>query len=86
MWPDTYVVESSLTRNISVLRKVLDDENGSRFIESISKRGCRFVAPTSMEPAASSETLVSNLSELRTLSRHWIRAAAIIACLVVAAS
>ena len=28
VWPDTFVEESSLTRNISVLRKVLGDEDG----------------------------------------------------------
>src|SRR5258708_25613684 len=43
VWPDTFVEEGSLTRNISVLRKALGDED-ERFIETLPKRGYRFVA------------------------------------------
>src|ERR1017187_8016865 len=46
VWPDTFVEEGGLTRNISALRKALgDDAEGSRHIETIPKRGYRFVAP-----------------------------------------
>jgi DNA-binding winged helix-turn-helix (wHTH) protein/TolB-like protein/tetratricopeptide (TPR) repeat protein len=46
VWPDTFVEENSLTRNISTLRRALGDgENGSRFIVTVPKRGYRFVAP-----------------------------------------
>src|ERR1035437_8875861 len=46
VWPDTFVEEGGLTRNISALRKALGDEaEGSRYIETIPKRGYRFVAP-----------------------------------------
>jgi TolB-like protein/DNA-binding winged helix-turn-helix (wHTH) protein/tetratricopeptide (TPR) repeat protein len=45
IWPDTFVEENSLARNISVLRRALGDgENGSRFILTVPKRGYRFVA------------------------------------------
>jgi DNA-binding winged helix-turn-helix (wHTH) protein/TolB-like protein/Tfp pilus assembly protein PilF len=44
IWPDTFVEEGSLTRNIYLLRKALGDENGS-YIETLPKRGYRFVAP-----------------------------------------
>jgi TolB-like protein/Tfp pilus assembly protein PilF len=45
VWPDTFVEEISLTRNISVLRKTLCNGNlGREFIETIPKRGYRFVA------------------------------------------
>ena len=40
VWPDSFVEESNLTRNISVLRKAL---GGSHFIETVPKRGYRFV-------------------------------------------
>ena len=43
IWPDTFVEEGSLTRNISVLRRALDDPNG-QYIETLPKRGYRFVA------------------------------------------
>ncbi len=46
IWPDTFVEEGGLARNISVLRKTLGDEpDGCQYIETIPKRGYRFVAP-----------------------------------------
>jgi DNA-binding winged helix-turn-helix (wHTH) protein/TolB-like protein/Tfp pilus assembly protein PilF len=46
LWPDSFVEESSLTQNISLLRKILAARgNGQQqYIETISKRGYRFVA------------------------------------------
>src|SRR5262245_8634094 len=45
VWPDTFVEENSLAWNISNLRKTLGDgENGLRYIETVPKRGYRFVA------------------------------------------
>ncbi len=46
VWPDTFVEEGGLTRNVSALRKALGDaDDGPRHIETIPKRGYRFVAP-----------------------------------------
>src|SRR5258708_29768980 len=56
VWPDTFVEESSLVRNISVLRKVLEDEDG-RYIETLPKHGYRFVAPVK-ESRLSAETML----------------------------
>jgi TolB-like protein/Tfp pilus assembly protein PilF len=45
VWPDSVVEESNLTVSISALRKALDDgHDGSQYIETVSKRGYRFVA------------------------------------------
>ncbi|MBD0372270.1 MAG: alpha/beta fold hydrolase [Pyrinomonadaceae bacterium] len=45
VWPDTFVEENNLAQNISMLRKALADETGGRkFIETVPKRGYRFVA------------------------------------------
>ncbi len=45
VWPDTFVEESNLTQNIFTLRRVLGDErNGPRYIETVTRRGYRFVA------------------------------------------
>src|SRR5262245_49059200 len=45
LWPDTFVEESNLTQNISQLRRALGDgTNGSQYIETIPKRGYRFIA------------------------------------------
>jgi TolB-like protein/Tfp pilus assembly protein PilF len=46
LWPNTVVEEGSLTSHISVLRKALaQGTSGQEFIETLPKRGYRFVAP-----------------------------------------
>jgi DNA-binding winged helix-turn-helix (wHTH) protein/TolB-like protein/Tfp pilus assembly protein PilF len=48
VWPDTFVEEANLAQNVSLLRKTLGDEaEDPVFIETIPKRGYRFVAPVS---------------------------------------
>lgn len=44
LWPDSFVEESSLTQNISLLRRALGETNdGRQYIETLPKRGYRFV-------------------------------------------
>jgi DNA-binding winged helix-turn-helix (wHTH) protein/TolB-like protein/Tfp pilus assembly protein PilF len=46
LWPDCFVEESSLTQNVSLLRKALGNGQADQvYIETIPKRGYRFVAP-----------------------------------------
>jgi len=48
VWPGTFVEENNLARNVSILRKLLTDgRDGKAFIETIPKRGYRFVAEVS---------------------------------------
>jgi DNA-binding winged helix-turn-helix (wHTH) protein/TolB-like protein/Tfp pilus assembly protein PilF len=45
VWPTTYVEEGNLTQNISLLRKALGESpSGAQFIETVPRRGYRFVA------------------------------------------
>ena len=45
IWPDTFVEEGSLARNISVLRKALGEgPSDHQYIQTIPKQGYRFVA------------------------------------------
>jgi TolB-like protein/DNA-binding winged helix-turn-helix (wHTH) protein/Tfp pilus assembly protein PilF len=45
VWPDSFVEEGNLNRNISILRKVLgEDSSDGPYIETVPKRGYRFVA------------------------------------------
>ncbi len=45
VWPDIFVEENNLAFNVSVLRKLLGESSASpRFIETIPKRGYRFIA------------------------------------------
>jgi DNA-binding winged helix-turn-helix (wHTH) protein/TolB-like protein/Tfp pilus assembly protein PilF len=44
LWPDSFVEESSLTQNVSLLRRALGETNdGRQYIETLPKRGYRFV-------------------------------------------
>src|SRR5207244_7772715 len=46
VWPDSFVEEGNLNRNVSTLRKALDEKPcDHRYIETIPKTGYRFIAP-----------------------------------------
>ncbi len=46
VWPNTFVGEATLAQNIFTLRKALGDSpDGHEYIETVPKRGYRFVAP-----------------------------------------
>jgi DNA-binding winged helix-turn-helix (wHTH) protein/TolB-like protein len=45
VWPDSFVEEGSLTRNVSTLRRILGETTDTPYIATIPKRGYRFVAP-----------------------------------------
>jgi DNA-binding winged helix-turn-helix (wHTH) protein len=45
VWPDTFVEEANLTQNIFMLRRALgDDRAGPKYIETVTRRGYRFIA------------------------------------------
>jgi DNA-binding winged helix-turn-helix (wHTH) protein len=45
VWPDSFVEENNLAQNISALRKALGEAGGGqKFIETVPRRGYRFVA------------------------------------------
>src|SRR5262245_33759498 len=46
VWPGTFVEEGNVARHISVLRQALGQgQGGPQYIETVPKRGYRFVAP-----------------------------------------
>jgi DNA-binding winged helix-turn-helix (wHTH) protein/Tol biopolymer transport system component len=50
VWEGRFVEESNLTHNIKVIRKALGDDAGSpRFIETVPRRGYRFITSVSRE-------------------------------------
>jgi DNA-binding winged helix-turn-helix (wHTH) protein len=56
IWPDTVVEEVGLAHNISQLRRVLGDgRDDPQFIQTVPKRGYRFVAPITIVPTAPQE-------------------------------
>src|SRR5688572_74126 len=53
VWRDTFVEENNLAQNISILRRVLGEGGGGPpFIETVPKRGYRFVGPVAERVAA----------------------------------
>src|SRR6202043_1934112 len=81
VWPDPFVEEGALTRNISLLRKTLGDTGDEPvYIETIPKRGYRFVASVRVveaerpDPDATEEA--ADAGEVRTASSNaavkWI--------------
>jgi Tol biopolymer transport system component/DNA-binding winged helix-turn-helix (wHTH) protein len=50
VWADTFVDEANLNRGIFVLRKTLGETARARFIETVPKRGYRFVATVRTRP------------------------------------
>src|SRR5215468_10685028 len=45
VWPNTIVEEATLRVHIAALRKVLGCDSSGRYVENVSGRGYRFVAP-----------------------------------------
>jgi DNA-binding winged helix-turn-helix (wHTH) protein/TolB-like protein len=63
LWPDTRVEEIGLARNISLLRKALGENNeSSAYVETLSKRGYRFVAKVDMLPGDGGPAQVQELA------------------------
>ncbi len=59
IWPETFVEEGNLTKNISRLRKVLSKgDESADFIETIAKVGYRFIAPLILVEDAKTELLL----------------------------
>ncbi len=57
VWSDSFVEEANIARIVHTLRKVLgEDENGNKFIETVAKKGYRFVAKVTEVPFGDGET------------------------------
>ncbi|GGH08051.1 ATP-binding protein [Silvibacterium dinghuense] len=76
LWPETYVQPQVLRTYILELRKLLgDDPACPRFIQTVPKRGYRFLAAVTEaeETAVASGGLVGRDAELRLLAEHLKR-------------
>ncbi len=71
VWADTFVEEATLAQNISTLRRVLGTSPDKKFIETIPRRGYRFVmevreiaAPLEADEAALAESPAEMSAEI----------------------
>jgi TolB-like protein/Flp pilus assembly protein TadD len=55
VWPDVAVEEGNLTKAVFSLRQLLETEEGDRYIETVPRRGYRFVAPVTRERRSGDE-------------------------------
>jgi len=61
LWPDSFVEEGSLSNNIFLLRKALGEDPA--FIETVPRRGYRFVGAVRQFPGATTTTLPEKAPE-----------------------
>ncbi len=74
VWPETFVEEANLTQNIFALRRVLGEKvDGPKYIETVPRRGYRFVArvrefidATAAPPESTATAHVYNRSKAAT--------------------
>lgn len=58
LWPENFVEENSLSQNIYLLRKALgEDSQGVKFIETVPRRGYRFVCNVKEVPVESTSVV-----------------------------
>ena len=63
LWPDTFVEEANLNHHVWTLRKALGETaEGHRYIETVPRRGYRFVADITELPHSSNELVVEKHS------------------------
>jgi len=74
VWPDSFVEEGNLNRNVSTLRKALAEKPcDHRYIETIPKTGYRFVAPVRVmeySPPTGTARAASNHSAQHIVGRE----------------
>jgi pimeloyl-ACP methyl ester carboxylesterase/DNA-binding winged helix-turn-helix (wHTH) protein len=75
VWPGVFIEEGTLARHIFNLRQVLGDREDERFyIETIPKRGYRFIAQVvKLVPPVDSHVVTGEVQPLGTLPRQEIR-------------
>ena len=80
VWPDSFVEEGNITFNVRQLRKALDDDaQAPSYIETVPRRGYRFVADVEeivegqvVVPESDSETVRQGVSDAPRGSRSFL--------------
>jgi DNA-binding winged helix-turn-helix (wHTH) protein/TolB-like protein/Tfp pilus assembly protein PilF len=80
LWPDSFVEEANLTVHMSALRRMLASVDSTPYIETVPKRGYRFLAPVTVKEVASeSPTAVVNeppkpdpAPKVQPVTRRWL--------------
>ena len=84
VWPDVIVEEGNLTQNISVLRKALGESSDQPYIQTIPKRGYRFVAPVRLSEHIEAVPTAAEVEDLaRRSPRRWLWIAVCVAGVLI---
>jgi DNA-binding winged helix-turn-helix (wHTH) protein len=70
LWPDSFVDESNLTQQVSMIRRALGESAGqARYVTTVPARGYRFTAEVKRHPSADPGTAAGHsiLCHLRQL-------------------
>ena len=79
VWPDIFVEEGSLSHNIHGLRKALgDDSSEPRYIETIPKRGYRFVAPVKISQPEGGAVVIEKHTFAPVISDEFERTSGVV--------
>ncbi len=92
VWPDTFVEESNLTKNVSILRKALSNgHDHSDYIETIPTVGYRFVMDvrlvtngdvTQEQPKPAGEPVVRPIPSFWQRHWRWVAGVALLLCCI----
>jgi DNA-binding winged helix-turn-helix (wHTH) protein/tetratricopeptide (TPR) repeat protein len=85
VWPDTFVEETNLTRNIFALRKALGEDGQNRYIITVSGQGYRLADQVRVVPGRQLNVVAATHSRIEVAHRRrwpWILAGVLV--LVVA--
>ena len=89
VWPDTFVEEANLSRNIFLLRKALGGGPADKYIVTVPGRGYRFAEDVQLVPDRELNIVAASHSNVEVLmeeTRPWGWIAAVAVLLVVVAA
>jgi DNA-binding winged helix-turn-helix (wHTH) protein/tetratricopeptide (TPR) repeat protein len=78
LWPNGFVEDANLTQNVYLLRRVLRAHGVDPAIETMARRGYRFIAPVALETPPTAGRLVRS-----TRAVAWRRVVAAAACIAI---
>ena len=70
VWPETFVEEATLAQNIFTVRKALGGSEGEQYVQTIPKRGYRFVARVTQVMDGSANVSVDQFEAVTHNVRH----------------
>jgi DNA-binding winged helix-turn-helix (wHTH) protein/TolB-like protein/Flp pilus assembly protein TadD len=73
LWPDTFVEEGALTRNISDLRKALEEAaDGDQYIKTVPRHGYRFSQTVRHVPAEPASLIIEKHTRSRVITEQEV--------------